>query len=46
MVKAGGTHGAQIATLSAEQREQVIEALDKWLDIKIDLVMTTTVPLD
>ena len=46
MVKAGGTHGTQIATLSVEQQKQVIEALDKWLDMRIDLVLTTTVPGD
>ena len=36
MVQAGGTHGAQISTLSAEQRKQVIETLEKWLDMKIE----------
>jgi hypothetical protein len=36
MVQAGGTHGAQIATLSAEQRAQVIEALEKWLEMDIE----------
>jgi hypothetical protein len=36
MVQAGGTHGALIATLSAEQRAQVIEALEKWLEMEIE----------
>jgi len=35
MVQAHGNHGAQIASLSKEQREQVIETLEKWLEIKI-----------
>jgi len=36
MVQAGGTHGAQISTLSPEQRKQVIETLEKWLEMKIE----------
>ena len=36
MVQAGGTHAAKIATLSPEQRKQVIETLEKWLDMKIE----------
>lgn len=35
MVQAGGTHGAQIATLSPEQRKLVIETLEKWLEMDI-----------
>jgi len=35
MVQAGGTHGAKIETLSAEQKKIVIETLEKWLDMKI-----------
>ncbi len=35
MVKAGGTHGTQIATLSPEQRKLVIETLDSWLGMDI-----------
>jgi hypothetical protein len=37
MVQAGGTHGAQISTLNPEQRKLVIETLEKWLEIDIDL---------
>ena len=36
MVQAGGTHGAQIATLSPEQRKLVIKTLEQWLDMKIE----------
>jgi len=36
MVQAGGTHGAQISTLSQEQRKVVIETLEKWLEMKIN----------
>jgi hypothetical protein len=36
MVQAGGTHGAQIATLSPEQHKIVIDTLEKWLDLKIE----------
>ncbi len=36
MIQAGGTHGANIATLSAEQRKMVTDTMDKWLDMKID----------
>jgi hypothetical protein len=36
MVQAGGNHGAQISTLSIEQRKVVIETLEKWLEIKIN----------
>ncbi len=36
MVQVGGTHGAQIATLSADQRKLVIDTLNKWLDMKIE----------
>ena len=36
MVQTGGTHGAQIATLSAEQRKQIIDTLDRWLDMEIN----------
>jgi hypothetical protein len=35
MVQAGGTHGAQISTLSQEQRKLVIESLEKWLQMEI-----------
>ena len=35
MVQAGGTHGAQISTLSGEQRKLVIETMEKWLEMKI-----------
>lgn len=36
MVQAGGTHGAHIATLSADQHKLVIDTLEKWLDMKIE----------
>jgi hypothetical protein len=36
MVKAGGTHGANIATLSPEQREIVIATLESWLSMDIE----------
>ena len=36
MVQAGGTHGAKIATLSADQRKIVIDTLNKWLDMNIE----------
>ena len=36
MVKAGGTHGASIATLSPEQREIVITTLESWLGMDIE----------
>jgi len=36
MVQSGGTHGAQIATLSPEQRKLVIETLEKWLEMNIE----------
>ncbi len=36
MVQSGGTHGAQISTLSPAQRKTVIAALEKWLEIKIE----------
>ncbi len=36
MVEKGGTHGAQISTLSAEQQKLVIETLEKWLEMDIE----------
>jgi len=36
MVEKGGTHGAQISTLSAEQNKLVIETLEKWLEMDIE----------
>lgn len=36
MVQAGGTHGAQISTLSPDQRKVVYDTLGKWLDLKIE----------
>jgi hypothetical protein len=36
MVEKGGTHGAQISTLSAEQKKLVIETLEKWLEMDIE----------
>ncbi len=36
MVQSHGTHGAHIATLSPEQHKQVIDALEKWLEMKIE----------
>jgi len=36
LVQKAGTHGAQIGTLSPEQRKQVIEALEKWLETEIE----------
>jgi hypothetical protein len=36
MVQSYGTHGAHIATLSSEQHKLVIEALEKWLEMKIE----------
>jgi hypothetical protein len=36
MVQKGGTHGAQISTLSPEQRKMVIDTLEKWLGINIE----------
>ncbi|MEI6060152.1 MAG: S28 family serine protease [Bacteroidota bacterium] len=36
MVQSGGTHGAQISTLSPAQRKTVIAALEKWLEMKIE----------
>jgi hypothetical protein len=36
IIQAGGTHGAQIATLNAAQRKLVIETLEKWLEMKIE----------
>jgi hypothetical protein len=36
MIQKGGTHGAQISTLSPEQQKIVRDALEKWLDMKIN----------
>ena len=36
MVKAGGTHGANISTLNPEQREVVIATLESWLGMDIE----------
>jgi hypothetical protein len=36
MVQAGGTHGAQISTLSSEQQKQVIASLEQWLGMDIE----------
>jgi hypothetical protein len=36
MVMAGGNHGTQISMLSPEQRKQVIDTLEKWLEMKIE----------
>lgn len=36
MVQKGGTHGATIGSLAPEQRKQVIAALEKWLEMKIE----------
>lgn len=36
MVQKGGTHGAQISTLSPEQRKLVIEKLEQWLEMEIE----------
>lgn len=35
MVQANGTHGAEIGTLSPEQRKLVIQTLEKWLEMEI-----------
>jgi len=36
VVKAGGTHGTNISSLSKKQKEEVISTLEKWLDMKIE----------
>ena len=36
LVQKAGTHGAQISTLSPEQRKLVIDALEKWLEMEIE----------
>ncbi len=36
IVQKGGTHGAQISTLSPEQRKLVIETLESWLGMDIE----------
>lgn len=36
MVQKGGTHGAQISTLSPEQKKLVMDTLEKWLEMKIE----------
>lgn len=36
MVKKGGTHGTGIRSFEGEEREKILTALEKWLDLKID----------
>jgi len=36
LVQKGGTHGAQLSTLSPEQHKLAIETLEKWLGMKIE----------
>lgn len=36
LVQKGGTHGANISTLSQEQKKQAIETLEKWLEMDIE----------
>lgn len=36
LVQKGGTHGANLSTLSTEQRKLAIETLEKWLNMNIE----------
>jgi hypothetical protein len=36
LVQKGGTHGANLSTLSTEQKKLAIETLEKWLNMNIE----------